>query len=810
MIPLRASSTRRGSGGRARERLAAAALIFLAVAALHYDVIFLGRSLVHSNYTNPLDQRGLPQNYGVNLVPHTVWANRNLSLYANIRDPATSWWQWEPATQFLRQAIESREWPFWDPYLGGGTPAMANLLPAFFFPPFTAVAALGASVELRNAYFLFLLWGAGFCSYLFLRAHAIGFAAATAGGAMVVMSGGLNQNLGAIAGQAASCLPVALCATRWFLDRPGGRRAAALALVYGSIALASLPPLLIAIFGIVSIYAAVAIATADAGAPRTRAAAWWSAAVIVSLALVAAYFVPVAMLMRGMPQVTDYYEGAGLETLPLVRILQLLTPTLMGGVEVYVTAPFASDGYPAHIPYVGLACLAAAVFASPSGVKGRTLFYSSLAAAVLVLMKLFGVPPVQWIGHLPLLEHVHFAHYLGVTFSFLIAFLAAQGIDAILRSTSVAPRRALAASVLAMVAVVTLLAIAVAHDAFRQLGKGYWIRDWGILAMVAAAIVLAMFMARRRAGPRLAVVAIVTLGMFEGIYNDFTPKPRNWDIYAHTPPYLRLIRKEAPFGRILGFGMPVPNVNSAFRVFGLNSLMTFTPPRLYELYRRYTASPALAFLTAPQQIPPDPVLDRANLQFFGLYTVVPSDVKRAEDRGFAKRYDDGFIAVYERRGDPRFLFSSDYRVVATADALAAIGTAAPRQVIVETPPVVPRAPNRPDDPEVTVDRYGLNHVRLIVDAPRPGLLYASETFFDGWSATVNGATARILPANYAFRAVEVGPGRTIVEFRYWPPGLTAGLAISFAAALAALVMASFPAGVRSARRGTADAVAMTS
>lgn len=784
------------AGGQLRERVAAAALIVAAVAALHYDVLFLGRSLVHSNYVNPLDQRGLPQNYGEGLVPHTVWANRNLSLYANIRDPATSWWQWEPSTQFLRQAIENREWPFWDPYLGGGTPAMANLLPAFFFPPYAAVVALGASVELRNAYFLFLLWSAGFCTYLFVRAHGPGFAASTAAGAMVVMSGGLNQNLGSIAGQAASCLPAALWITRWFLDRPGGPRAAALALAYGSIALASLPPLLIALFGVVAIYAIVAIAMADAGVPRARAAIWWTAAVLASLALVAFYFVPVAVLMRGMPQVTDYYKDAGLETLQFVRILQLVTPTLMGGVQVYVTAPFASDGYPAHIPYVGLACLAAAAFASPASRRERTLVYSSLVASALVLMKLFGVPPVQWIGYLPILEHVHFAHYLGVTLSFLVAFLSAQGIDVILRAGSLAPPRAIAAGVLAVAPLAALLAMAVAHDAFSQLGKGYWMRDWGVLAMVASALLTAMFLTRRGAGPRAAAAAIVVLAVFEGIYNDFTPKPRNWDIYAHTPPYLRLIRKEAPLGRILGFGMPVPNVNSGFRVFGLNSLMTFTPPRLYELYRRYTASPALPFLTAPQQIPPDPVLDRVNLQFFGMYTVVPGDVKRAHDRGLAKRYDDGFIAVFERRGDPRFLFSSDYRVVATADALAAIGTAAPREVIVETQPTVPRAPNPATDPAVTVDGYGLNRVRLTVDAPRPGLLYASETYFDGWSATVNGSPARILPANYAFRAVEVNAGRAVVEFVYWPPGLTAGLAISLVAALTLLAMASWPPPVR--------------
>jgi uncharacterized membrane protein YfhO len=79
---------------------------------------------------------------------------------------------------------------------------------------------------------------------------------------------------------------------------------------------------------------------------------------------------------------------------------------------------------------------------------------------------------------------------------------------------------------------------------------------------------------------------------------------------------------------------------------------------------------------------------------------------------------------------------------------------------------------------VHVEAYHLNSVSLTVDAPRPGLVYAAESYFAGWTATVNGQPARILPANYAFRAVEVPAGPSRIEFHYWPPGLTAGLGVS--------------------------------
>ena len=92
--------------------------------------------------------------------------------------------------------------------------------------------------------------------------------------------------------------------------------------------------------------------------------------------------------------------------------------------------------------------------------------------------------------------------------------------------------------------------------------------------------------------------------------------------------------------------------------------------------------------------------------------------------------------------------------------------------------------------------YRLNGFTLAVDAPRPGLVYASESVFDGWSATVNGSPAPILPANYAFRAVAVPAGQVRVEFRYWPPGLTLGLVVTSISGLAVGALFLFPRGQR--------------
>ena len=115
-----------------------------------------------------------------------------------------------------------------------------------------------------------------------------------------------------------------------------------------------------------------------------------------------------------------------------------------------------------------------------------------------------------------------------------------------------------------------------------------------------------------------------------------------------------------------------------------------------------------------------------------------------------------------------------------------------REIVLEEPPGFESAPNATDAPDVRVEHYGNNAIRLLVDAPTPGLVYASESFFEGWTASVKGAAARILPANYAFRDVVVPAGRSRVDLRYWPPGLSTGLALSSASAAVCLACALIP------------------
>jgi hypothetical protein len=64
---------------------------------------------------------------------------------------------------------------------------------------------------------------------------------------------------------------------------------------------------------------------------------------------------------------------------------------------------------------------------------------------------------------------------------------------------------------------------------------------------------------------------------------------------------------------------------------------------------------------------------------------------------------------------------------------------------------------------------------ISVQATGPGLLSLKDRNMPGWTVTVNGKPAEIHPG--LFREIDLPAGIHQVEFKYWPPGLTAGLVL---------------------------------
>ena len=341
-----------------RQALLAGILLAAALAIPNAGVLFDGRSLVYTDQYNFLDSRPREENYGPGFVPHSEWQSRNLLMWANQHDAGATWWQWEPDTVLTRSAILGGEFPWWNPYVGAGAPGVTNPTSTTLFPPyFLFILLFGVGSLAKTIYALLVWWAAGFFTFLFLRRHDLGPAAAGVGGLIFCLSGAITQNAPSIMGQTLACLPALMYVTALFIERPTARRAIVAAGVYASAVLSGFAPLLMGAFGAVATYALFFIGW-QTRSGRQRRALWPSlggylGVVGLSVLLASAFLMPLARLAQASPAGTAYSD-ASRETLPARNLLQLSSPILLGGEKIQAAPWTRAENTAVHVPYLGM------------------------------------------------------------------------------------------------------------------------------------------------------------------------------------------------------------------------------------------------------------------------------------------------------------------------------------------------------------------------------------------------------------------------------------------------------------------------
>lgn len=755
---------------RRHEDSIVAVLLALLVITAFANIVFGGRSLVVSDSHNPLDYRMR----GPNPVPVEEWTSRGLTLYPNFRDLASIVMQTDPSREFLRRSLDRGEFPFWDPYLGGGAPSFASLVPQYFFPPALLVVLLGAGRLITNIYLLLLIFCSGFLTWLLLRRHVEHRPAALAGAIAFMFSGAVVMTAPSVVGQPIAFFSLPLLVTARLLEAPSARRAAQLALAFAFVALATFPPVLLQIFGMTVVYLIVS-------RPTRRTAGWFAAGVAVSLAIVAVVYLPAILLMAETTQVREYYSHAAEAVLPWKFIPQILSAKIAGGVATYANPPV---GYVwgLHMYYTGIAALflAGVGTLTRAANRARALQLTAIITVVLSTLKLLGLPPMQWITHVPFLRNFHYAAYLGIVIAYAVALLASFGVDALLGGRAKAWMLIVSTAPLAAL----LIALRVARHARVAVhpNGAHWLADWRLLVAFLLLSAVLWWMVRRSPQSRLALALALLVLAAEGINNSAYPRPRRWNHWSSPPRYIELMLARNSGGRVLPMPIFPANTESVFRLPTLDSILTASP-RVYELYRRYFGPIPDVILRESTRIPPERVLDAANIEYFAIVSTDAANLVEVARRGYETLYADGYMHLVRRPTQPRYTFTSQYLVLDAQHALDALPTLPPGTVFVENPPHFASTPSADVVPRVL--GLDLNEVMIHVDAPRPGLLVCSESNMSGWSATVDGRPTPILAANYAFRAVEVPAGSHTVRFAYHAPGWTAGFAISVAGLLLA-------------------------
>lgn len=96
-----------------------------------------------------------------------------------------------------------------------------------------------------------------------------------------------------------------------------------------------------------------------------------------------------------------------------------------------------------------------------------------------------------------------------------------------------------------------------------------------------------------------------------------------------------------------------------------------------------------------------------------------------------------------------------------------------------------------DAAEVQVVQYEPSRLAIQIHSPAEGYLFLSDPFYPGWRAEVDGQPAKILRANYAFRAVAVPAGSHQVTMTFRPASWFAGLGITLFTVLTLLILGTF-------------------
>ncbi len=142
-------------------------------------------------------------------------------------------------------------------------------------------------------------------------------------------------------------------------------------------------------------------------------------------------------------------------------------------------------------------------------------------------------------------------------------------------------------------------------------------------------------------------------------------------------------------------------------------------------------------------------------------------------------YNDESGFVYENKTPlPRtFIVHQAVQVTTSEEALAIFQNSnlnLAQTVVLETTDILP-----PVQPSITSTATILTEtastIKIGVMTDTAGYLLLLDTFYPGWTATINGQFTPIYRANYIGRAIFVPQGKHIIEFVYWPYAFRLGL-----------------------------------
>ena len=406
-------------------------------------------------------------------------------------------WQTEPWNQIIsHQYWRDHDIPLWDPYSSYGAPLAAAMLPQPFFP-LTVLLSLHPTPWTHNLLLVARLFLAGLLTFLFARLF-LAFLPSLFAAIAFMLSGYFILFLSMPHLSMEVLLPGLFLAFEILLRRNSW---AAVAGAAGMIFVANLGGMPESLFLAVS-FACLYVLFRLVSVPEFRASLtsrlWkFAAATSLGFALSAFFLLPFLEFMATGHDVHNPENVGG-------RIAGLMAYPDVGAAITYflplIAGPMFS-GRPGMWGYWGLLASIFAVTAiivwlfprrseSPAPLPSLTLFFS--LSLVLLVLKHFGHPIINWIGMLPISNLVVYVKYQEPLMAFCVAMLAGIGFSHVTERN--AYRHFLAASGIVLAIVLALAALHMPElRAVKEVASWYYPAALsGVIVLLGAIAVLSL------------------------------------------------------------------------------------------------------------------------------------------------------------------------------------------------------------------------------------------------------------------------------------------------------------------------------
>jgi hypothetical protein len=638
----------------ANDVLLASLALGILIIIFFFDIVFLGRTLVTSSFqpgvlagSPPFGYPGHPPDY---------------NFY--IKDPLASAAGSEPKFETAAARFRDFRVPLWDPHQALGRPLLASEAPEVASPIRLPLLVM-PSPEMWDAVLIAPFFVAGLFTYLLAKRLGLVRLAAFGAATAFSFSGFFMIFVNTPHPDYAMMIPVVLYAFELLLERPTpGRMAfAAVAVALGVLADNPETAVVLLLFG-GAYYLARAISRASSEAdfhfwPRTLPVAL---AMTAGVGLTAFAYFPFLELAGylGFSSLSVHRHGAdaglGLLAQHAHSLISLFVPWFNGPTN----SNFQGTGSNGIRDYVGVVVPTLAFIGLWNRAHMGKSGWFFLGSAVLLLAKTYGVPAVNWVGRLPVLNAIIFPQYLAPAIGFSLAMLAGLGLDQISRRGW---RRWHLA--LGMIVIASLLGWLVWLNRYLldSIPKSHLLFYMAVgvgLAAVGAAV--AMSTRRNWLSVRVALIVLIALVTTElyiptlpvkgdlgaitresyGRYLPVIERPRRYDPFTE-PPYVEFLKEDASEYRVFGLEYVLyPNASMVYGIDDIRGYTALTVDRYFEFIKtfinpstrqRFTGAPLppLHSEFEPAKYVANPMFDLLNVK----YILTPQGLPELYDHSLA-------------------------------------------------------------------------------------------------------------------------------------------------------------------------------